>query len=509
MTHKHRRDAAHITTPCGAGVSLRCSLRSIGAPPRPIVPAEHSSARRRSAALKKLFLTALLISIFSIANAEPCRLGNVVCFVKFADEADAAWEHDFDYYEALFNDSEPGANSVANYFADQSYGRFCWHSTIVRAEYIDSHNRGYFKPQSDSNPEGYTWLDVLLDTRTKTLVKDVCTWLETQLDESADIDMNSDGEIDNIVLVICGNSDLSSSNMLWPANNRSVTGSLFGKKSGNYLKVFDGANGYKSLVAQKINTGVLCHEMMHTLNAFDLYTSSSSPKIEPVNVWDLMSDNQVKPQGLTAHVRSTYGKNFGDWLPASDIQTISEPGRYTVRPLSSESPEGVCFRIAPDKSKSEYFLIEYRDDSDFWDQSLPCGGLLVSRVNPSVTGNLGTSCELYIFRPGGSVSAAGKVKNAPLGPATDRLSFGLKDDADYPFYSDGTRALFSISDVAVNADGTMSFDYAEVAPDSSVADLENADAAPVIYNLQGVRLQGISEPGIYIINGKKVNIVRI
>lgn len=77
-------------------------------------------------------------------------------------------------------------------------------------------------------------------------------------------------------------------------NNRGATAYLGGVKVGNYLKVFDGANGYKSMVPQKINTGVLCHEMTHTLGAYDLYTTkgNANSTLEPVNVWDLMSDNQ-------------------------------------------------------------------------------------------------------------------------------------------------------------------------------------------------------------------------
>ena len=59
-------------------------------------------------------------------------------------------------------------------------------------------------------------------------------------------------------------------------NNRGATAELRGLKSGNFLRVFDQANGYKSMVPQPLNTGVLCHEMMHTLNAFDLYTSGDN-----------------------------------------------------------------------------------------------------------------------------------------------------------------------------------------------------------------------------------------
>ncbi len=169
--------------------------------------------------------------------------------------------------------------------------------------------------------------------------------------------------------------------MLWPSNNRGATAYLGGVKVGNYLKVFDGANGYKSMVPQKINTGVLCHEMTHTLGAYDLYTTkgNANSTLEPVNVWDLMSDNQTVPRGLTAYMRMQYGSPFGGWLPRTDIKQISQNGRYTLRPLSSETPDDVAFIIRPDRTRAEYFMVEYRDRNDMWDSSLPAGNAGVSR----------------------------------------------------------------------------------------------------------------------------------
>jgi len=432
-------------------------------------------------------------------------MANVVCFVKFADQVDNAWEHDFDYYEAMFNSTGEGANSVRNYFSDMSYGKMDWESTLVLTEYVDSHNRGYFCEKSDSNPDGYTFLDVLLDTRTKTLVKDLCEFMSDKIPDDVVLDANNDGTVDNMVIIFNGNSDIGASKMLWPANNTAPAARLKGLNVGNYLKVFDGANGYKSLVPQKLNTGVLCHEMMHTLNAYDLYTSGSS-KLEPVNVWDLMSDNQKKPQGFSAYMRMTYGADYGAWLPESDIVTLGEAGEYELLPVSSKEEGCVAYKIVPDKNKPEYFMIEYRDKADMWDASLPNSGLLVYRVNPSVNGNLGNKFEMYVFRPGGSADAAGQVSKAPLGPDTGRTSFGLANDADYPFYSDGTRAEFSITDVKKTGKGMSFRFYPDTDGDSAVDGIEADDDSSevIIYNLQGVRIDRISSPGIYIVNGKKI-----
>lgn len=474
-----------------------------------------------------LGLLAALVSAWSAAAgfaAEPLKLYNVVCFVKFADEADKEWEHDRDYYEQMFNNSDPGANSVRNYFSDMSYGRLEWESFLMPFEYVDSHSVGYFCPKDSNNPEGYADLDLMLDTRIKSLVRDMCNFFSEKLatfdvngdgvvneEDKFPMDGNGDGEIDNLVIIICGNSDINSSRMLWPANNRGASAYINGLKVGNYLKVFDGANGYKSTLYEyiplKLNTGVLCHEMMHTLNAYDLYTSSKTNTLEPVNVWDLMSDNQTVPQGLTAYTRMTYGTDFGNWLPKSDVPVLTEAGEYTLPPLSTQGDAPVAFKIVPSKTRDEYFMVEYRDKSDMWDSSLPNSGLLVYRVKPGTQGNLGSNMELYVFRPNGSTTSGGIVNSAPLGPDTRRTSFGHADDNDYPFFSDGTRAYFCLTNVKKTAEG-MSFKFFPNITASAVTELEAEDenTPQIIYNLQGVRIDRITSPGIYIVNGRKVRI---
>lgn len=381
------------------------------------------------------------------------KMANVVCFVKFADQEDAEWQHPQDYYEAMFNDSGDNANSVRNYFTDMSYGAMEWNSVLVPLVYVDSHPRSYYCKQTSINPDGYDNYAVA-SLREQTMLDALCKYVESSISEDAEIDCNGDGKIDNFTVIINGNSEISSNYNLWPSNQKCLwtTPVIHGKKVDCYLKVFDKANGYKALEPQELNTGVLCHEMMHTLNAFDLY---SNGKLEPVGVWDLMSDNQKVPQGLSAYIRQTYGRFYGNWI--TSVREISESGRYLLRPLDSDSPEDVAFKIVPDLSKDEYFMVEYRDKSSRWDKSLPYAGMLVYRIDPTREGNLNASkFEMYVFRPGGSVDQAGVIAKAPLGEATKRTSFGAEGDADYPFYTDGTRAPFSITDV-VTVDGGIEF----------------------------------------------------
>lgn len=483
--------------------------------------------------MKKSLLLAVALTTGSALFAEPVKLTNVVCFVNFSDQP-SQWYHgednadspSYDWYESFFNSREESVNSVRNYFNTMSYGRADWESQIIKVEYTDAHPRSYYLAKSESNPEGYDEYTLLLNTRIKLLVQDICSEIDALLPDDINLDGNNDGEVDNLTIVFNGSSDISSSRMLWPQNFRINNGwasdlkiLLKNKRIGNVLQVFDHYNGYKSLDGIELNTGVVCHEMMHTLDAYDLYTSKNSPQIDPVNVWDLMSDNQKVPQSVTAYIRNRYSKNFGEWIRDDEIKELTEEGVYELNPLNSPSPENVVYKIYPDKDKKEYFMIEYRDRADIWDKTLPPGGIIVYRVNPTVKGNLGAKQEVYIFRPGGSQSKPGKIRQAALGSETNRFSFGTEDDEDYPFYSDGTRAGFSISEVTPK-DGAISFKFSmnnssaidEIERDNGLTGLDRAEldakirsGEVTVYNLQGQRLRALpSSPGVYILNGKKI-----
>lgn len=468
--------------------------------------------------MRKLFLLSILLIGTLTSRAQvlsesdnPYKFANLVVFVKFADQADNEWDNSKEYYEKLFNDNSEDANSVRRYFLDQSFGRFDWVSTFAPVEYIDSHTRNYFQPKSDSNPEGYGSNESQTGSRFKQLIKDMCAFLEDKLPEDVNLDCDDNNIIDNIVIIINGRSDLGASYQLWPMNAQGADGRIRGLKSGKFLRVFDEANGFSSLKPIPLNTGVLCHEMMHTLGAPDLYTSSSV-KTEPVNVWDLMSDNLVRPQGFTAYTRQRWSQMRGSWIREKEFTLLDKEGTYSLRPLSyplaeTEGSENVVYKIQPDPSKSQYFLVEYRDRRDPWDAGLPASGLLVYRIDKNIVdfGNIIYPNGFYIFRPGGSTTAAGNIKNAPLGSDTGRYSFGTEEDTDFPYYTDGTRAPFAISEVTEN-DGNISFRLTFPQTGSAVTEIgidQANEGNPVIYNLQGIRLQRITTPGLYIINGKK------
>lgn len=412
------------------------------------------------------FMLLLLLGVKASAMAQT-SMSNIVVFVRFAGEESAFSSHGLSYYENMFNSGTTGANSVYAYFKHSSYGQLDWTTTFAGQDgsdkiiyYTTQNERNYYRVKGEINTIGYSD-DSEKSARERMLIEEVAAYAAAQLPAGTVIDANDDGFVDNFVIVLNGGSDISSKNLLWPHRSdialASVMGINFlGKKINGYIMVFDDANGYGSGVQPiSLSTGLLCHEMSHSLGTWDLYHAGD--KLNPVGVWDLMSDNQTTPQQMMVYTKMRYCK----WINESDIQTITEAGTYTLNPVGGSSTQNLAYKIQPIGS-DEYFMVEYRKKEGY-DASIPESGLLVYRINPKFTkGNVnynGTTIldEQYIFRPGGTTTADGNITQAAFSGNNGRRTFGGTADVR-PFYSDGTEARFTLSNITV-AGETLSFTY--------------------------------------------------
>lgn len=410
-------------------------------------------------------LAAMALADAEAFNNNTGELGNTVCFVRFADDNDDAFENTTAHYEQLFNGYASTDNSVYNYFSQASYGQLHWNSSFFPAEtggsiksYKAKYERAYYqKYDATLRPSGYQ-TDTEGEARMQALVREIAASLSADVTDASVIDRNGDGFVDNLCIIFSGQSELSNKRgILWPQRKDLALPDekaiyVGGKKLVGYLMVFDAANGFDSnFDGIALNTGVLCHEMSHSLGTYDLYHTSGN--LNPVGVWDLMSDNQVAAQGMTAYTKYRYCK----WT--DEIPEISEAGTYTLNPVNGASKENTAYKIKPVGS-DEYFIVEYRKQEGF-DANLPSSGLLVYRINPAYTGgnvNYNGSTRLdeqYIFRPGGSTTADGDISKATL--SADYGRDGIGGNASLKaFYSDGTEAPFAISDVS-SCGSTISF----------------------------------------------------
>lgn len=436
--------------------------------------------------MKKIILAALSLVITAPLFAENLLKSNLVCFVRFADEtADNVFDnYDFAHYQTLFNGTESSANTVYNYFKQASYGKLDWTSVFFPApdgtkivSYQTQQKRGYYQYKSDVNPDGYEQGDATaMAARERALVKEIIAHLNENLPTETVIDADGDGMVDNLTIILSGSSDISARYLLWPKRADLVSATnefvINDKKVVGYILTFDKSNGFDLLNNIPINTGVLCHEMSHALGTYDLYHVND--KLNPVGIWDLMSDNQAVAQNMTVYTKWRYCRWLEEEYGSNGIPEISAPGTYTLNPVGSATPENIAYKIKPIGS-NEYFVVEYRKKEGF-DSSLPESGLIIYRINPNVSGgNIGYNGttrldEQYIFRPGGTTTADGDILKAAFSAENGRTAFGGLADQK-PFYSDGTTANFAIANIT-SASATISFDLLETAKQLIVSEEE-------------------------------------
>jgi M6 family metalloprotease-like protein len=396
------------------------------------------------------------VRVLGVGNAPAFSvINNLVIFIRFADEANGGFQAS-DTYQMWFNSTASNQSSMHKYFLETSYNLLTVSSTFVPApaggtitSYQDAHPRSYYKPyDATTNPEGYQDSD--RSAREWTLLQAAVNAVASQVPPTLDLDTNNDGYIDSVVFVVSGSAVSADwSNLLWPhrwqIDDNRYPAVVNGKQLGDYNLQLDG----------NILVGVLCHEMTHTLGAPDLYrydTCSSDSNLEPVGQWDLMAIDADPPQHTTAFLKWRY-LGF-----ISTIPLISTSGTYTLHPLTSAINN--CYRIASPNSATEYFVVEYRKRSFPFENSLPGSGLLVYRINTDADGQ-GNRCgppdEVYIYRPGGTTTSNGNLKQANFTAETTPSRTAI-DDTTNPssFLSDGFPGGLSISNVGTAGD-TISF----------------------------------------------------
>jgi M6 family metalloprotease-like protein len=375
-------------------------------------------------------------------------INNLIIFIRFSDEAE--FTDSVSYYDSLFNASASGDNSVLNYFLEVSYNQLTVSSTYyptpsegIVVSYQDSQPRAYYQPyNSVTNPTGYSG-DTERTTREHTLLANAVSAISSQVPTSLNIDGDNDGYVDNVIFIVSG-SPTGWNSLLWPHmwSLYSQTAYINGKRVYTFnfqLQTAIGSSG----------VGVLCHEMFHSLGSPDLYHYSYDG-LQPVWKWDIMEYDLNPPQHMGAYMKYRYGT----WI--SSIPTIAASGTYTLNPLTSSTNN--VYRIDSPNSSTQYFVVEYRKKTGTFENSLPGEGLLVYRINSSVDGDGnrdGPPDEVYIYRPGGTITVNGTPINAPYSSNAGRTSINDSTDPS-SFLSSGGAGGLNISNVGAIGD-TISF----------------------------------------------------
>ena len=409
----------------------------------------------------------LLLSPIAVAQTAT-ELTNLVVFVRFADDEEI--DVPFNDIDNMFNGRTPGEFTVYNFFDVLTYGQIHYNTvypnnvsggTIV--SYQDIHPRNYFRPYSEDNPDGYQGENPLMgiSMREAQLLARALDYIESHhlVDSSVVLDGNGDGYVDNISFIIKGDVE-GWGELLWPhmeffphdSIDHPVT--INGVLPDIFNMEFEGSRNMFSVY-------VFRHEMGHSLNLPDLYHYTNYTYINQAGIWDMMASSEYRNQ--TAAIMKSKILHVGD----EPVQ-ITADGDYTLRSAGS-SPTQNCYYIKSAIDTTQWFVFEYRNKADLFEEDIPGTGLVISRWVDSIPldrdgiyhnsffDNENFVHQLWIFRPQCSDDITnGRLARAFFSQASGRTSFGPSTDP-HPYLTDGTPELsFEITDIQEH-DSTLTF----------------------------------------------------
>ncbi|MDR1678943.1 MAG: M6 family metalloprotease domain-containing protein [Prevotellaceae bacterium] len=405
---------------------------------------------------------------FKAANTTtPQVLNNIVIYIRFADQ------DEFPENQATYTDwFNTGATSMRNYFLEASYNQLEINSSFYPLNngttilsYQDANVRDYYCPyNSIANPLGYNMNDYNERMRREhTLLCNAVEYVKNQIPSSLNLDANNNGYVDNICFIIRGNdtgNNTAGGTLLWAHKSiffNTQCPSINGKGVSDYNVQIESMLPYR--------TGILSHEMGHSLGMPDLYHYYDNAI--PVGYWDLMASDLNPPQHMGAYMKHKYTQWYGRWI--QEIPTITTSGRYTLNPLTS--PINNCYRIQINKnnninSSKEGIILEYRKREGLFEYSLPGSGLIIYRItedgrqgNANGSGHYGTNGDaIFVFRPGIAYNYGGRINDAHFSDLVGRTEFHLGTDP-LPYSSSNVAMNVYIENIQENIqDNTISFD---------------------------------------------------
>lgn len=297
------------------------------------------------------------------------------------------------YYQNLLFNASTGANSMNNYFKEVSYNKINITGDVAGNRWFRASNNlaSYGADISDidtnfSQPDPNNYYIFKL-------AKEAVIAADPYVDYTQ-YDTNSDGIIDNLIIVHSGNGQESSglSTDIW-SHKWSIYVYSGGWNLGYMTNDGVRAVGY-TMLAENSPLGTFAHEFGHDLGLPDLYdTDSSNGASEGIGEWGLMGSGNwlgSPPGSYPAHL-SAWSKYFLGWVnpikvnstllnkQINQVETNDEV--YMILDNPGDTP-GYLDWSTSGTGIGEYFLVENRRKTGY-DAYLPGEGLLIWHIDES------------------------------------------------------------------------------------------------------------------------------
>lgn len=292
----------------------------------------------------------------------------LIVMMQFRDKS---FTKNADDFKRLFNENnyqEDGAmGSVRDYYNYVSYGQLDLQCDVM-GPYTSVQNMVFYGGNTgaggnDQNP--YALFEEALDNVTKEI-------------NLADYDADGDGYVDNIHIIYAGYGEEAgaSSNAIWAHEMTFRTITVQGMKINKYSCAPELRGNMGNGISR---IGPHCHEIGHALGAMDYYDTDyeTDGSYYGTGQWDIMASGSWNNDGICPANFNPYVKvyNYG-WAEVKTLQTNAE---NIIKPYSENDD---IYRLDTGNT-DDFYLMENRQQ-EYFDKSLPGGGLLIYHIGPDI-----------------------------------------------------------------------------------------------------------------------------
>lgn len=443
----------------------------------------------------------------------------------------ATWEEYFNGTERTDYSSATkfqGYGSVGMYFRDASNGLF--------APEFD-----FYGPYTMSREHDY------YGSHRSTLCTEAVKLADNDIDFSL-YDSNGDNKVDMVYVLYAGTgANISGNdNDVWPACFQSLSTST---NDGVGIMVIGCANELAvekspSLGSLRAGIGVTCHEMSHGMGLPDLYCTlnvrkDTNGRVDWSNCgpedWDVMDGGENLFNAMWPYQYTAWERDVMGWM---ELEELREPATITLDPVNKG---GKAYKVVNPENENEYYVIEnyaYDEWNKYVDMQYGTG-LMIFHIDAEKTGFSMTPNNTF-GRPRISILPAddyvlGLYARGCTSPYRDGIvkfpqsdsefsaqyfrpecqgdpypgSHNVTSLASYKNYAGEEDMVnrFPITNIRVNEDRSITFDFMGGSPETSIQRPINEFADSPMYRLDGMRVdEGRTHiyHGIYIRNGHKI-----
>ena len=432
------------------------------------------------------------------------------------DFFDKPMTHSLEAIEAQVNEAGYKGNtcygSVHDYFYDQSYGEFDLTFDVIGPITV-SKKASYYGSNDTYGQDKYP----------ATMVAEACEMAHEQGIDFADYDWDGDGEAEMVVCIYSGYGEAqgASATTIWPHQWTLTEALEYGdgpgrmEIGGTYIDRYLVLNELNGTSGRKLDgIGTFCHEYSHGLGLPDIYNTVGGSTFG-MDDWSLMDSGCYNGDGYHPCAYTAYEKMYCGWLEPTELTYGTE-----IEGMRAITDEPDAYIIYNEANLNEYYLLQNIQQRG-WNEYAPGHGMLVMHVDyvpeiwdfNTVNNDRNHRCCTIVPADNNTYTSGTGLAGDPY-PGTKKNT--ALTDTSLPAATLFTRnvdnrkflgkPIENITETFADDkdNGTISFTF----NGGTVVGIEQLETSKpqnlktATYDLYGRRLDRITVPGLYVIDGQ-------